>query len=318
MSGFENYYNAVDMVAAVSTAAPIAALNEQANKDGLYFPLYIDSQSTLADLLRVHSYTSRSFRFGHLADNVLGINLRLTNGTLLQLGGRVVKNVTGFDFTRFFCHSSPLFGTIENAVLRLRARAAIHRQGAITGTTEALLGFQKTFLASAWVHAVDALDFICTAETGAGAVSESEEATSLHYALAWSCSEGEEDIYQTAFQKIATTCGCQYITLDAFPVPPKAAFVRVKTTLSKAPRTALALIEKWGGSCHGFAGNGCFHFTPEAKHQSAPSLIAALQRLHNETAANGGHVSCSALVYQEDTHDKDWERFLSEKLEALV
>jgi len=59
-------------------------------------------------------------RFGHPRDNLLGLRIALANGTVVKTGGRVVKNVTGYDLGKLFVGSNGLLGVITSAWLRLR------------------------------------------------------------------------------------------------------------------------------------------------------------------------------------------------------
>jgi len=54
-------------------------------------------------------------------DDLLGIEVALANGELARAGGRVVKNVTGFDLVRLYCGSLGTLGVITRACVRLRA-----------------------------------------------------------------------------------------------------------------------------------------------------------------------------------------------------
>ncbi|HTO08100.1 MAG TPA: FAD-binding oxidoreductase [Myxococcota bacterium] len=65
-----------------------------------------------------------------LRGDLLGLELALPNGELTRCGGRVVKNVTGFDLVRLYCGSFGSLGVVTRAVLRLRAapeRTAVTR-----------------------------------------------------------------------------------------------------------------------------------------------------------------------------------------------
>jgi FAD/FMN-containing dehydrogenase len=53
---------------------------------------------------------------------VLGLTLALSNGTLIRTGGRVVKNVTGYDLTKLIVGSYGIFAVPVTAYLRLYAR----------------------------------------------------------------------------------------------------------------------------------------------------------------------------------------------------
>ena len=55
-----------------------------------------------------------------LRHDLLGVEVALANGTLARAGGRVVKNVTGFDLVRLYCGSFGTLGVITEVILRLR------------------------------------------------------------------------------------------------------------------------------------------------------------------------------------------------------
>jgi glycolate oxidase subunit GlcD len=57
--------------------------------------------------------------FGRMRDHVLGLGVRTHAGEWLELGGRVVKNVAGFDLVRLWVGSRGELGRIEEATLRL-------------------------------------------------------------------------------------------------------------------------------------------------------------------------------------------------------
>jgi glycolate oxidase FAD binding subunit len=62
-----------------------------------------------------------------LPNEVLGIEIALANGELTTVGGRVVKNVTGFDLVRLYCGSLGTLGVITRATVRLRAAPECER-----------------------------------------------------------------------------------------------------------------------------------------------------------------------------------------------
>lgn len=55
-----------------------------------------------------------------LRGDLLGLEVALPNGTLARCGGRVVKNVTGFDLVRLYCGSLGTLGVVTQATLRVR------------------------------------------------------------------------------------------------------------------------------------------------------------------------------------------------------
>ncbi len=65
-----------------------------------------------------HSGLDR-YRFGPLRHHVLGARVMLADGTLAQSGGRLVKNVAGFDLHRLYCGSRGTLCILLEASLRL-------------------------------------------------------------------------------------------------------------------------------------------------------------------------------------------------------
>ncbi len=55
-----------------------------------------------------------------LRQDILGLEVAVSPGTLTRCGGTVVKNVTGFDLARLYCGSLGSLGIVTQATLRLR------------------------------------------------------------------------------------------------------------------------------------------------------------------------------------------------------
>jgi glycolate oxidase FAD binding subunit len=66
----------------------------------------------------------RSHRYGGPRDLVLGLTVVLSDGTVASSGGRVVKNVAGYDLGKLFCGSRGRLGLIARVALRLHATPA--------------------------------------------------------------------------------------------------------------------------------------------------------------------------------------------------
>lgn len=72
--------------------------------------------------------------FGAPRDSVLGLQVVLASGERTSCGGRVVKNVTGYDMAKLYAGSFGCLGVIEGAWLRLRPRPAAVASAAVALT----------------------------------------------------------------------------------------------------------------------------------------------------------------------------------------
>jgi glycolate oxidase FAD binding subunit len=69
------------------------------------------------------SYGPAAALFGTPRDQVLGMTVVLGTGDVIHVGGRVVKNVAGFDITRLMIGAWGTLGVITEVTLRVRSRA---------------------------------------------------------------------------------------------------------------------------------------------------------------------------------------------------
>jgi glycolate oxidase FAD binding subunit len=66
-------------------------------------------------------------RFGTMRDLVIGVTVVLPDGTRASSGGKVVKNVAGYDLGKLFCGSRGRLGTVERLALKLHPSPAASR-----------------------------------------------------------------------------------------------------------------------------------------------------------------------------------------------
>jgi len=84
--------------------------------------------------------------FGNVRDHVLGLTLVTGDGRVVRPGGRVVKNVAGFDLAKLATGSFGAFGVITSVTLRLRAVPRADMTLVATGMRDALLGAARRIL----------------------------------------------------------------------------------------------------------------------------------------------------------------------------
>src|SRR2546425_2202679 len=76
--------------------------------------------------------------FGPVRDHLLGVTFVTGDGRIVQSGGRVVKNVAGYDLTKLEAGGFGAFGVIVLVHLRLRALPRADQTFVLAGTREDL------------------------------------------------------------------------------------------------------------------------------------------------------------------------------------
>lgn len=120
LSGIEEL-DAEEGVARVGAGTAVAALREAAHREGLDVPLDPPSlDSTVGGALAAAALGPRCLGYGRARDAVLGLDVVLGSGEQTRCGGRVVKNVTGYDLAKLYVGSLGTLAVITGAWLRLR------------------------------------------------------------------------------------------------------------------------------------------------------------------------------------------------------
>lgn len=109
-----------DGVARLSSGTTLASVRTELEATGWELPL--ESASAEATVGGTIATAAESPRFGPVRDFVLGLNVALASGERVKFGGRVVKNVTGYDLNKLFTGSCGTLGVIEAAWVRLKPR----------------------------------------------------------------------------------------------------------------------------------------------------------------------------------------------------
>ncbi|MER5998566.1 FAD-binding oxidoreductase [Nonomuraea angiospora] len=103
--------------AGLTMDALAAALAEQGQELALDPPFR--EHTTVGGTLATATAGPRAFRYGTARDLLIGITVVLPDGTVARSGGRVVKNVAGYDLGKLFTGSQGTLGVIAEATFRL-------------------------------------------------------------------------------------------------------------------------------------------------------------------------------------------------------
>ena len=82
-----------------------------------------DGDVSLGATVATCSYGPAAAIFGTPRDQVLGLTVVLGTGDIVHAGGRVVKNVAGFDLTRLMIGAWGTLGVITEVTMRVRSRS---------------------------------------------------------------------------------------------------------------------------------------------------------------------------------------------------
>ncbi|HYT29043.1 MAG TPA: FAD-binding oxidoreductase [Ktedonobacteraceae bacterium] len=115
-------HEAPDLTCHVEAGITLAALQAQLAAKGQWVAL--DSpdaeQATLGGILASNASGPKRLRYGAARDVVIGLHVVQASGEIARSGGRVVKNVAGYDLNKLYIGSLGTLGIIVEANLKLQ------------------------------------------------------------------------------------------------------------------------------------------------------------------------------------------------------
>jgi len=118
-------YPARDMTITVEAGIRIDDLQAKLASEGQRLPIDIaqPGRATLGGALATNTSGPRRFGHGTFRDFVIGISAVDASGQLFKAGGRVVKNVAGYDLCKLLVGSRGTLAIVTQVTLKLRPRA---------------------------------------------------------------------------------------------------------------------------------------------------------------------------------------------------
>lgn len=113
--------NVVDGVGVVQPGVITGEFHAQARRQGLLYPPDPASlkECSLGGNVATNAGGPRCLKYGVTRHYVLGLQVALADGTLVRVGGRTVKNKSGFDLVGIFVGSEGMLGLVTEITLRL-------------------------------------------------------------------------------------------------------------------------------------------------------------------------------------------------------
>jgi glycolate oxidase FAD binding subunit len=115
-------YPARDMTITVEAGITIAKLSEVLRAEGQHLPVDVPfpERATLGGAMATNASGPRRFGYGTLRDYVIGISVVNDLGQTVKGGGRVVKNVAGYDLMKLYTGSLGTLGIIAQVTLKVK------------------------------------------------------------------------------------------------------------------------------------------------------------------------------------------------------
>lgn len=131
-----------DMTCTVEAGCPWQAMQTALAEHGQHValdPLWPE-RATVGGVVAANDSGTLRLRYGGLRDLVIGMTLVLADGTIARSGGKVVKNVAGYDLPKLLCGSFGTLALITEVTFRLHSIARRTASLTVTAATAEPLG----------------------------------------------------------------------------------------------------------------------------------------------------------------------------------
>jgi glycolate oxidase FAD binding subunit len=115
-------YEPADLTVTVEAGIRLADLQSTLAEHGQYLPIDppFAAQATIGGVAATNSSGSLRLRYGAARDMILGARVVLADGTEVKSGGKVVKNVAGYDLSKLYIGSFGTLGVITQVSFKLQ------------------------------------------------------------------------------------------------------------------------------------------------------------------------------------------------------
>jgi len=131
-----------DLTATVGAGTTWAAMQQELAKHGQFValdPLWPET-ATVGGVIATNDSGALRLRYGSLRDLIIGMTIVLADGTIAKSGGKVVKNVAGYDLHKLMTGAFGTLGVIVEVTFRLHPVAAHTRVWSVASQDADALG----------------------------------------------------------------------------------------------------------------------------------------------------------------------------------
>ena len=120
-------YEPSDLTVTVEAGMSLAGLDDILAAEGQFLPLEVPrpSEATVGGMLAAATSGPLSLTYGFPRDWLIGVKVVNADGRVTKGGGRVVKNVTGYDMNKIYTGSLGTLGVIVEASFKVAPRPAV-------------------------------------------------------------------------------------------------------------------------------------------------------------------------------------------------
>ncbi len=128
-------YAPADMTVTVEAGVTVTALQDLLAGAGQWLPLDppLPDETTIGGLVAADLGGTLRSSQGRVRDFVIGISVVTADGRCARAGGKVVKNVAGYDLMKLFTGSLGTLGVVTEVTLKVRPRPPVVRWVALAG-----------------------------------------------------------------------------------------------------------------------------------------------------------------------------------------
>lgn len=244
------HYEPGDLTLTVSGTMTLSEIDRLVRAEGQWLPLDPAGSAggTVGATVATASAGPLASAFGTPREQVLGVEVVTGRGEVIRVGGRVVKNVAGFDLTRLMTGAWGTLGAITEVSVRLRALPAVDRTVAVSASAAD---------AVRWVNASEFSPYAAELLSAALArgLAVGDGATLLFRV------GGNESLVRAALESLSSLGEVRSVDVDVWTrlatrehERPASAVFRLGTRPSRVPtlwERVTTMLERVGGEAHG-------------------------------------------------------------------
>jgi glycolate oxidase FAD binding subunit len=115
-------HNPGDMTLTVKSGTPFQEIQNYLAQYNQKIPLdpFYPKHATIGGIISANDSGPKRMGYGSARDNVIGLRMVYPDGTLITSGGKVVKNVAGYDMNKLFIGAMGTLGVVSEVTMKLR------------------------------------------------------------------------------------------------------------------------------------------------------------------------------------------------------